>query len=98
MSDLPETNITHTFWCGGCHCYHFVDRRWSVTDGPNGATVRPSILVQRPREPREERCHLFITDGQIEYLNDSTHELRGRTVALDEFEEVQKHAKDKVKP
>ncbi|WP_041702832.1 DUF6527 family protein [Pseudogulbenkiania sp. NH8B] len=27
-------------------------------------------------------CHSFVTDGQIQFLSDSTHELAGRTVPL----------------
>lgn len=30
-------------------------------------------------------CHSFITNGQIQFLSDCTHELRGQTVPLPEF-------------
>ena len=30
-------------------------------------------------------CHSFIRDGKIQFLNDCTHELAGRTVELPEF-------------
>jgi len=33
-------------------------------------------------------CHSFITDGQIKFLGDCTHELAGQTVALKPFDEV----------
>lgn len=29
-----------------------------------------------------QRCHSFITDGKIQFLSDSTHDLAGRTVEL----------------
>jgi len=30
-------------------------------------------------------CHSFVTDGMIQFLGDSTHELAGKTVPLPEF-------------
>jgi hypothetical protein len=30
----------------------------------------------------ECRCHLFVTDGKIQYCSDCTHELAGQTVEL----------------
>lgn len=31
-------------------------------------------------------CHSFVTDGMIQFLSDSTHELAGQTVALPPIE------------
>lgn len=33
------------------------------------------------------RCHSYVTDGQIQFLGDSTHELAGQTVPLPDFPE-----------
>lgn len=32
-------------------------------------------------------CHSFVTDGQIQFLGDCTHELAGQTVPLKPFDE-----------
>lgn len=32
-------------------------------------------------------CHSFVTDGQIQFLGDCTHELAGQTVPLPSFHE-----------
>jgi hypothetical protein len=32
------------------------------------------------------RCHSFVTDGQIQFLADSTHALKGKTVQLEAYE------------
>lgn len=32
-------------------------------------------------------CHFHITDGTIQYLSDSTHELSGKTIRIDEIEQ-----------
>lgn len=40
---------------------------------------------ENPDEPRDyecRRCHSFITDGQIQFLEDCSHELAGKTVPL----------------
>lgn len=40
------------------------------------------------REPADfscSLCHLFVEKGQIQYLNDCTHELRGKTVPMEEL-------------
>jgi hypothetical protein len=29
-----------------------------------------------------ERCHVFITNGQIQFLDDCTHALKGQTVPI----------------
>lgn len=31
-------------------------------------------------------CHSFVKDGQIQYLNDCTHELAGKTVELEDID------------
>lgn len=54
--------------------------------------VTPENLEQWKREPWEQRtvdrvCHSFVTDGRIQFLTDSTHELAGQTVDLPEWTE-----------
>ena len=34
-----------------------------------------------------ERCHSFINDGMIQFLNDCTHEFAGKTIELPELQE-----------
>jgi len=34
-------------------------------------------------------CHAFVTDGQVQFLIDSTHKLAGQTVPLPDFGVVQ---------
>lgn len=72
---------------------------WQWNGNLEKPTLSPSILVTgtRPitdderdrimagehieKEPRV--CHSFVRDGNIEFLNDCTHELRGKTVPLE---------------
>ena len=46
--------------------------------------------AERPDNPAPfvcYRCHSFVTNGQIQYLSDSTHAYTGQTIALPEFPE-----------
>lgn len=38
---------------------------------------------------RCERCHSFVTDGNIKFLDDSTHALSGKTVELPDLDDDQ---------
>lgn len=65
---------------------------WFKTSGPqpvwsfNGdrirPTVSPSILVQYPRDGKENICHLFMKEGKLEYLTDCTHDMAGKIVDM----------------
>jgi hypothetical protein len=60
-------------------------------------TFTPSVKVTWPANPnaseefkkwRTERvCHLFVTDGRIQFLGDCTHALAGQTVDLPDWED-----------
>ena len=43
-------------------------------------------------EPIRWRCHSFVTDGQIQFLGDCTHELAGQTVDLPDWKEDERCA------
>lgn len=74
------------FWCCGCHCYHWFKTkgekpRWIWNGSYDKPTVSPSILVQAEDDPAQ-RCHLFVRDGQLVFLADCSHKLRGSTVNM----------------
>lgn len=41
-----------------------------------------AIRAGKTIEPRAYRCHTWVTDGRAQFLEDTTHELRGRTVDM----------------
>jgi hypothetical protein len=65
------------FWCPGCECAHSIDKRWTFNGDVHKPTIRASILTKGG-----PRCHSFVTDGQIQFLNDCTHALAGQTVKM----------------
>lgn len=84
------------FLCPGCASVHAINTRlWTWNDSTTAPTFTPSVLVNRDRNhPTNPRCHSFVTDGQIRYLGDCTHELAGQTVTIplwDERDQVVGH-------
>ena len=41
-------------------------------------------------------CHLFLTDGKIQFLPDCTHKLAGQTVELPDYPESNPHARRSI--
>lgn len=70
--------------CPGCGHGHLFDSRWTRAGTPEAPTFRPSHL----QTGAKGRCHLFLTDGKLEFLSDCEHELAGQTVALEDFYET----------
>lgn len=76
---------------------------WGWNNDVNKPTFTPSILVRynhwvppyvygqpKPENQQEVKdvCHSFVKDGQIQFLNDCTHSLAGKTVDLPEWTDV----------
>ena len=57
---------------------------WSWNGSYDTPTFFPSLLVNKDYP---DRCHSFVTNGNIQFLNDCHHELRGKTVALPDWED-----------
>lgn len=53
---------------------------WTWNGSVEAPTLRPSVLTSNEREGL--RCHSWINDGHAQFLDDTTHELRGQTVPL----------------
>lgn len=79
------------FWCHGCKHMHYLPTIgnspvWGFDGNLEAPTFTPSyreFIPAMPDHPRPEcrvertTCHLFVKAGQIEYLNDCRHALRG---------------------
>ncbi len=80
--------------CPGCRSYfageHYPDMHiWSnvhtFNNNVDSPTFSPSLL-QRSGDG-EYTCHSYVEAGMIRYLDDCTHELKGKTVPLPEWED-----------
>jgi len=89
MAKIIPTNepSKFVFFCPGCNCGHYFNTSiWSFNNDFNNPTVRDSILVWYSKP--ERRCHSFVTDGNIQFLDDCFHNLKGQTIPLPDFDSI----------
>jgi hypothetical protein len=97
MSKLHRlSEDTLVFHCPGCACSHGVrvsrtgpnpletEGCWGWNGSIDLPTITPSILCNK-HDP-SMRCHSFVRDGKIQFLNDCFHKLAGHTVEIPEWE------------
>lgn len=81
------------FNCPGCGHLHSVSTvtpngmgaKWDWNNDTLRPTFKPSILAKSNYtsiDRMDDTCHSFVTDGRIQFLDDCTHSLAGRTVDL----------------
>ena len=92
--DTPENITGYCIKCPGCTQYivgdndlaqyHILDKRWQFNGDFERPTFSPSLLCHGSYGKNHEQrtCHSFITDGKIQFLGDSTHNLKNQTVDL----------------
>lgn len=80
-----DNDISVSFYCPACKKPHTINNTWDIKDANDIVTISPSILYHGTSELFPEKniiCHSFIRNSKIEYLNDCTHNLAGKTVEL----------------
>lgn len=98
LEPITNTEKGYLFWCPGCQQPHRLDIRdsdnvthpsWVLDGSLEKPTFSPSYLVNMEEGPKHPavRCHLFIRNGQIEFLDDCTHGLKGKTVPMEDFDD-----------
>lgn len=79
------------FYCPACKRGHKVwlgANGWEYNGNASAPTFWPSIKVESADELGPTICHSFVINGQIEYLADCTHAMRGqRRVQLEPWPE-----------
>lgn len=80
------------FYCQGCRENHVftcrTERRpnvpnWQFDGNLDKPTFTPSLHYL---SNGETRCHLFVRDGKIQYLDDCPHALKGQTVDIPDLD------------
>ena len=73
----------YKFWCPGCNERHSYatkgDVTWDFNGNVNSPTFTPSLLYP------DGRCHLYLTDGVIHFLQDCSHPLAGQSIPLPDY-------------
>lgn len=83
---LRSTDGKWMWWCPGCECGH-----WFKTTAPeptwtwNGSLERPTVTPSI-RMMGKINCHVYLTDGMIQFLGDCQHALAGKTVPMVDWE------------
>jgi|SRR6185503_3121101 len=82
--------------CPGCKGHHAIyteqpnsqKAKWEFNGDLEFPTFKPSVLVtwDEGEEHVKNICHFYVTDGKIIFQPDCTHELKGQTVDLLEWE------------
>lgn len=81
---VSEIETQLQFWCPACNEIHALNDTWAFNGNLESPTVNPSVRVTwlSGMLQKENICHSFIKDGNIQFLNDCTHNLAGQTVIL----------------
>jgi len=84
VCEFVDTGIVgYWFWCPGCNQAHrFQTPKWTFV---NGDMEKPTFTASYLVLSETKRCHLFMTDGKLIFLNDCFHALKGRTVNMVEL-------------
>lgn len=92
-----STYTAHYYWCPGCDSLHGIainpgkqenGAGWDFSGTMECPTYSPSQLssfdqwMGEGKPPKKFVCHTFIRQGKIQFLNDCTHALKGKTVPL----------------
>lgn len=72
------------FLCPACEVYHSFNSSWKFDGDFENPTVMPSLLVTGGADANY-RCHSFITEGKIKFLDDCSHSMKNQLVDLPEL-------------
>jgi len=77
------------FFCPACNFGHWFQiegngPKWTWNEDFDNPTVNPSILAWAD----SFRCHSFVKDGKIRFLGDCSHDKKGQTMDLPEWEDL----------
>lgn len=53
----------------------------------NGNCIKPTLTPSIGSRAGKHFCHSFVTDGQVKFLNDCSHEYAGQTLNLLELKD-----------
>jgi hypothetical protein len=92
---LPVTSkdiiIGYIIECPACESSHLFytnlsnpNQNWGFNNNLDKPTFTPSMLIYPSQI--QKRCHSFVRDGKIQYLNDCDHDLKGKTVDLPDID------------
>jgi Family of unknown function (DUF6527) len=85
----PGLYVFHCPGCGFDHPFHVLPAKtrkgesWKWNGSLDKPTFAPSLLVNK--DYPAQRCHSYVTNGQIKFLTDCWHSLKGKTVEIPDW-------------
>lgn len=76
------------YYCPACDCDHMIlfkgPNKWTWNGDKVKPTFSPSVRVQWTYGPEKikHNCHFFVRNGEIQYLGDCTHDMKGKTIKM----------------
>ncbi|MET3981754.1 hypothetical protein ABIB62_004371 [Mucilaginibacter sp. UYP25] len=89
LQPILNSKGNYIFYCPGCEANHLVSiapkagTYHTLTGTLARPTIRASVMVAGNKKLGIHRCHSFVTEGMIAYLDDCTHPLAGKTVSME---------------
>jgi hypothetical protein len=83
--------VGYSFFCPGCeHAHVFYTAGplvWAFDGDLESPTFSPSLLntCEQHPDPKQRRCHLFLTAGKLHLLQDCAHDKAGQVVDLPDW-------------
>lgn len=77
------------FFCPACNFAHWFRAEgdassWKWNGDFNNPTINPSILAWW----QDGKCHSFVENGKIKFLSDCTHDKKGQTMDLPDWDDL----------
>ncbi len=82
MIECPACGCGHLFYTNHPDKKH--DHNWTFDGNLDSPTFSPSMLVYPSHN--QKRCHSFVRNGKIQFLNDCGHQMAGQTVELPDMD------------
>ncbi len=92
LEEFEDGSTRAVFECPGCGIPHYPvvgykgswkGPKWEFNNDLDKPTLKPSIIVGDKIGKHKTLCHSYITNGEIRFLKDSTHHLKGNTIRLE---------------
>ena len=90
MMKIYSRKDVHLFYCPACKRIHSFNDSWMYNKNAIKPTVTPSLKVTGKDENNNWEpfvCHSYISDGNILYLADCTHDYKNRSILLPNFQQ-----------
>lgn len=73
------------FWCPACDTAHAISLKpgsgWTFDGNAESPTFTPSVLARTGNTV----CHSFVVAGRMQFLNDCSHAMKGKTVEIPDW-------------